>query len=192
MHEYKTARTIFGFMEFLSWAVVVIGVIAAFALANAGGSRFGGMMSGGAAFGAAMPGIILAIFGLFGVMYVQTGRATVDTAEMTGKMLKNSNEELKLLKAEKRELAERLGSAEPSVAPAKTGKTIEEATSAPEPTAASAKQEEPAPPHVTTYKGLSITQAGMGVSVNGQWFKSEDIAKEKIDAGEVPMIGKRG
>ena len=52
MHEYKTARTIFGFMEFLSWAVVVIGVIAAFALANAGGSRFGGMMSGGAAFGA--------------------------------------------------------------------------------------------------------------------------------------------
>ncbi len=27
MHEYKTARSIFGFMEFLSWALVVVGVL---------------------------------------------------------------------------------------------------------------------------------------------------------------------
>ncbi len=101
MHEYRTARTIFGFMEFVSWALVIIGVIVFLAGMSGGASMSRGF--GGSSLGAltgALPGIFLTIVGIMCVMLVQVGRATVDTAEMTGKLLKNSNEELKLLKSQ--------------------------------------------------------------------------------------------
>lgn len=95
MHEYRTARSIFGFMEFGAWACVVLGVITAL-VGMAGGGR---MLGGGGGILAALPGLLIVFIGIFAVMMVQIGRATVDTAEMTGKLLKNSNEELQILKS---------------------------------------------------------------------------------------------
>jgi len=85
--SYATARTVLTFLEAIAWLMVGLGVILALAFVSASQSSFGGnsLIS---IFMAMMPGIVISIVGLILVALVQVGIANVDTAEMTGEMLR--------------------------------------------------------------------------------------------------------
>ena len=71
-----------------------------------------------------IPGFIMAFLGIIAVATVQFYRAGVDTAEMTGKMLQISKEQLQLTKeAQKASFAAKAAPAKPAVA-----KTVETAS----------------------------------------------------------------
>lgn len=80
MRSYETARNLFSLLEFLSWCVVLGGVILAFIGASEAprGSEF--LLS--------IPGILMSSFGVIAVAMVQTGRAAVDSAEYGQQALK--------------------------------------------------------------------------------------------------------
>lgn len=191
MHEYRTARTIFGFMEFGSWCMVVGGAIMTLAGMAGGGSLLG---SGGGLLGA-IPGLIIIFFGIFGVMMVQIGRAAVDTAQMTGKLLENSNEELRILKArpapslaaaslpesaspkieQPKPVNDRSQSAFPEPKPAQRVEPIPVPTKpAPPP--------EPPKPKALEHLGRRIEPSGEGWRVGKVHFASVDEAKSMIEA----------
>lgn len=84
MRSYETARTIFSILEFVGWAVVVLGFVAASVLAI----RVVQYAGSEAAFFAMVPGIAASVVGLFAVASVQSGRANVDAAEYSQQSLK--------------------------------------------------------------------------------------------------------
>lgn len=92
MRSYGAARSLFSFLAFMAWSVVVIGVIVALVSA-AGASRYG---SGGAGLLAMVPGLGIGIAGFILVAFVQMGRAAVDTAEYTQQMLKIARDQLEV------------------------------------------------------------------------------------------------
>ncbi len=94
MRSYEAARSLFSFLGFIAWSVVVLGVLVALVSA-AGGSRFGGA---GAGLLAMVPGVAIGIAGFILVAFVQMGRATVDTAEYTQQMLKIARDQLDVSK----------------------------------------------------------------------------------------------
>ena len=102
MRNYSTARGILSFIEFVAWTVVVAGVIVA--LLGAGTGNMGGAALGRGVGGAvggflgALPGLFVALVGLIFAAFIQLCRASVDTAEMTGKMLKIAEEQLQVAK----------------------------------------------------------------------------------------------
>lgn len=93
MRSYEAARSLFSFLAFCAWSVVIIGVLVAL-VAGEGGSRYGG----GAGLLAMVPGIGFGLAGLLLVAFVQMGRATVDTAEYTQQMLKVARDQLEVSK----------------------------------------------------------------------------------------------
>ena len=94
MRSYEAARSLYSFLEFIAWAVVVTGVIVAL-MGAAGASKYGGSAAGLLAM---VPGIGIGITGFILVAFVQMGRATVDTAEYTQQMLKLSRDQLEVSK----------------------------------------------------------------------------------------------
>jgi hypothetical protein len=97
MRSYETSRKIFSILEFFGWAAVVLGaivVVTGFGAASA--TR--GYNGSGLALMAIVPGLALAFFGLMGIAGAQVGRAGVDTAEMTGQMLKVARDQLQVSK----------------------------------------------------------------------------------------------
>ena len=92
MRSYETARSLFSFLAFCAWSMVVIGVIAAFV----GMGSVSQYSSNGAGLIAALPGLAISLFGLFQVAIIQNARATVDTAEYTQQMLKISRDQLRV------------------------------------------------------------------------------------------------
>jgi len=94
MRSYEAARSLFSFLAFMAWSVVVVGVIVAL-IGAAGASQYGGS---GAGLLAMVPGIGIGITGLILVAFVQMGRATVDTAEYTQQMLSISRDQLEVSK----------------------------------------------------------------------------------------------
>jgi hypothetical protein len=183
--EYTTARSVLGFLEFVSWTALVVGILGALAGASVASRTGFGPASTGAAFAAALPGLALALLGLLGAVQCQIGRAGVDTAEMTGKMLDLSEEQMRLLRAAGGQSivqgANSLG--------AQTGGPVA-ATSASahpaEPEAASAQAEEGPKPDVpafeTPYKGYTIVQQGRDVFVEGKKLGSTTDAMLLIDS----------
>ena len=94
MRSYEAARSLYSFLEFIAWAVVVTGVIVAL-MGAAGASKYGGSAAGLLAM---VPGIGIGITGFILVAFVQMGRATVDTAEYSQQMLKLSRDQLEVSK----------------------------------------------------------------------------------------------
>ena len=94
MRSYEAARSLFSFLAFIAWSVVVIGVLVAL-ISAAGVSQYGGSAAGVLAM---VPGIGIGITGFILVAFVQMGRATVDTAEYTQQMLKISRDQLEVSK----------------------------------------------------------------------------------------------
>ena len=92
MRSYEAARSLFSFLGFIAWSVIVIGVLVA--LVGAGSvSQYAG---GGAGLLAMVPGFGIAIAGFILLAFVQMGRAGVDTAEYTQQMLKISRDQLEV------------------------------------------------------------------------------------------------
>ena len=116
MRSYEAARGYFSFLSFLAWSCIVLGGLVALLGVSAAveASRFGA--GGLAAVFAAMPGLALFGVGFFFLVYIQTARATVDSAEYAQQALKVSRDQLsisqQLLKlAEGREAAATYGTA---------------------------------------------------------------------------------
>jgi len=82
--DYVVARKVAKFLSFLGWVVFVIGVIAAFAGLVAGTQA---PYSDGVSLLALLPGIGVAVSGLFLVAAGQVTRATVDNADHTREIL---------------------------------------------------------------------------------------------------------
>ena len=181
MHEYKTARSVFGFAEFCGWAIVVVGVIAVL-VGFGGGSAFG---RSEAAILGAIPGLFLVIVGLLAVVFVQIGRAAVDTAEMTGKLLINSNEELKILRAQQAPqgfAAPSRGTANPTQPtlkePAKTASDMGQRT---EPSVSATPSAPPADGarHIEHW-GSKIALTDGKAYVDGMKFETVELAKSHV------------
>jgi hypothetical protein len=92
MRSYEAARSLFSFLAFVAWMVIIAGVLIALIGAK-GASIYGGA---GAGLLAAMPGIGIAMMGFLQLAFVQIGRAGVDTAEYTQQMLKISRDQLEV------------------------------------------------------------------------------------------------
>ena len=99
MRSYQAARTFFSILGFLSWCIIVLGVIVVvigMAAAGQTGRGFGGPAMAGLAM---LPfGIVIAFLGFLGLVFVQSGRANVDTAELTQQGLKIAREQLEISK----------------------------------------------------------------------------------------------
>jgi len=94
MRSYEAARRYFSIMGFGSWSVIIIGVLVA--LVSAGGvSQYAG---GGVGLLAMLPGFGIVIVGFLLLVFVQIGRANVDTAEYTQQMLKIARDQLDVSK----------------------------------------------------------------------------------------------
>lgn len=167
MHEYRTARTIFGFVEFCIWSLTVVGAALAYA-GLAGGDI---ILSGGGVI-AMMPGLAMAFYGIVGVMLVQIGRASVDTAEMTGKLLANSESQLRLMQTQSGSGA--------GVSVAKPSLAKREHT--PRPIASEQPSTE-----ITEYKGTTIERRGSIAFVGQHRFESIAAAKRHIDSIATPV-----
>lgn len=92
MRSYEAARSLFSFLAFMAWSVIVIGVLVAI-IGAASVSQYAG---GGAGLLAMVPGIGIGLAGFILVAFVQMGRANVDTAEYTQQMLKISRDQLEV------------------------------------------------------------------------------------------------
>ncbi len=94
MRSYETSRTIFAIIEFLAWCSLVLGGL--FFIIGLNGifsrSGFGSNLSAILI----IPGVILVVFALLTIVTIQTARAGVDTAELTGQMLKVARDQLEV------------------------------------------------------------------------------------------------
>lgn len=181
MRDYSTARTIFSILEFVAWTAVVIGVIVAVTGAGAAG-RYGG---GGAGLVAAVPGLILSVVGLIAAATVQFYRAGVDTAQMTGKMLKIAEEQLQVSKAAA-DYSGPIGSSKSAGMAAGVG--TKSFASTPEQRDAVASRSEVAPgvsqdqPATgIDHKGVAISVSQLGVFVGEERFETVEAAKKSVD-----------
>jgi len=92
MRSYEAARSLFSFLAFIAWSVIILGVLVG--LIGAGGvSQYAGA---GAGMLAMIPGIGIGIGGFILLAFVQMGRAGVDTAEYTQQMLKVARDQLEV------------------------------------------------------------------------------------------------
>ncbi|MFC6639909.1 hypothetical protein GV827_16020 [Sulfitobacter sp. JBTF-M27] len=99
MRSYQAARTFFSILGFLSWCIIVLGaIVALFGIAAAGQTSRG--FAGPAVAGLVMLplGIVIMFLGFLGLVFVQSGRANVDTAELTQQGLKIAREQLEISK----------------------------------------------------------------------------------------------
>lgn len=93
MRSYETARGYFSFLSFVFWALIALGAaICVISLAAAGNQ------SGLVALVAAVPGLMVIGAGVFGLIYTQTSRAAVDSAEYAQQALEVSREQLSISK----------------------------------------------------------------------------------------------
>ena len=86
MHEYKTARSVCGFVEFCAWAGVVVAILIALMAIAAGSSR-----GGGVALVALVPAFSLALASFIVIVMVQMARASMDNSVTAQKQLMQSN-----------------------------------------------------------------------------------------------------
>lgn len=98
--SYHAARKIFSVMEFISWAVCVIGVITFVIgltrLGSVSTDPFGGGPSPFSAYGTIFSGIFTCFSGLFGAAMAQFYRASVDSAEYAQQSLEVARESLEI------------------------------------------------------------------------------------------------
>lgn len=94
MRSYETSRTIFAIIEFFAWCSLVLGGLFFIIGLNGVFSRsgFGSNLSAILI----IPGVILVVCALLTIVTIQTARAGVDTAELTGQMLRVARDQLEV------------------------------------------------------------------------------------------------
>lgn len=162
MREYSTARSVLGFAEFIAWAIFAIGVIALIA-AVAVGTR-GGFVGGLAA---SLPGMGIILVALLIIVFIQVGRAGVDTSERVGRLIQINRDGFQYLKSQSSDLP---ASFDLQSKPMSAG-------SSPASVALS--------PQSIPYKRYEISVGENGtIRVGKQEFMSIDFAKRYIDDGK--------
>ena len=185
MRSYEAARSLFALLSFLSWAVIVMGGIAAVFGGGAAaemmryGEQFIGFLVG------AIPGVILALMGFFGLVFAQIGRAGVDTAEYSQQSLQISRDHLEISRQALRHGEEVKNSfatlkAQVPVPVAASyadikGQTREDVPSIVPPVAAATYAK------IIAYKGRDIHQLAQGFRFEGTEFRTLDAARTYID-----------
>lgn len=190
MRSYEAARSYFNLLSFLSWCVITIGAITAILAVAALGEMsrsFGGSPVAGLA--AVVPGVAIMFAGFMGLVFVQIGRAGVDSAEYAQQSLQLSREQLEIsrqslnqslrgeqgyaaIQAAKQELR---SDAEPTatVLAAGYGSTKDAVKAEPE--------ERHEPGEILEYHGKNIRVVEGGYVVGGTIFETFGKAKEQIE-----------
>lgn len=205
MRSYEAARSLFSFLAFVAWSLVVIGVLIALVSA-AGVSQYAGS---GAGLFAMVPGIGIGITGFILVAFIQMGRATVDTAEYTQQMLKIARDQLDVSKqglnqgktleqgfAALKPMLEEKPTASFANATTETNNAVESDTAGPG--VAIAVETEPEISHevgeTIEYRGKNIRVVEAGYTFAATVFETLGKAKDRVDedsflppAKEVPM-----
>jgi hypothetical protein len=185
MRSYEAARSLFGFLSFLSWVVIIIGAIGAVLGGGAGaemmryGGEFIGFMAG------AVPGLILALMGFFGLVFAQFGRAGVDSAEYSQQSLQISREQLEVSRQSLRhgeEVKNGFASLKAQlVVPAtasyagQSGQTRDVAEVASQPVSGASYAK------TINHNGRDIQQLAQGFRFAGMEFQTLDAARTYID-----------
>jgi hypothetical protein len=191
MRSYEVARTLFSFLAFCAWSIVVVGGLVAL-IGAGGGSRYGGA---GAGLLAMVPGLSIGIAGLLLVAFVQIGRATVDTAEYSQQMLKVARDQLDVSKQ---------GLKQQNAMPqsfSAAGKTGNSQRSEPSSSGQAGKTMATAPSHRTgevdkipaaesEYRGKTIKSHNGRFTCEAIHFHTLDAAKEYIDSSEAASARK--
>ncbi|MEM9761640.1 MAG: hypothetical protein AAF968_03865 [Pseudomonadota bacterium] len=89
MRSYETARSLYSFLGFCAWTLIVLGALAALI-----GMVATSQVSLSGAFLGALPGLCITVAGTMALAMVQNGRALVDTAEYTQNILQVSRDHL--------------------------------------------------------------------------------------------------
>lgn len=103
MKSYQTARRVFGFTEFLAVLVVLagIGIAIVGVMMTSQAAQYGRFPDEFVPLGL-IPGAVIVFIGLFGIVMSQSARASVDTAELTGQILKVARDQLEVSKQSQR------------------------------------------------------------------------------------------
>ncbi|MBT52778.1 MAG: hypothetical protein CMF72_05170 [Mameliella sp.] len=190
MRSYEAARGLLGFLGFLAWCAIILGIFIAIGAGSAvSQSRSFGIGSGAmAGMMAAMPGLILAFLGFLGLAQVQMGRAGVDTAEYTQQMLKIARDQLEVSKQSlkqtggTRQSFETLQNNGPVAETAAGGASYEKATP-PVSTAPSVSEpkQEYKPGDTITYRTKRIRVVEAGFIFSATVYPTLEDAKAKVD-----------
>lgn len=97
MQSYQTARSVYSFLGFLAWCVIILGVIVALGGGTAT-QAIGRNASLIQFFLGAAPGILMFLAGIYGLAMVQMGRTGVDGAEYAQQSLDVSRQQLEISK----------------------------------------------------------------------------------------------
>lgn len=182
MRSYEAARTLFSFLGFMAWLVIITGVLVALVGAG-GGSRYGGA---GAGLFAMVPGFSIATAGFIQLAFVQMGRATVDTAEYTQQMLKIARDQLEVsnqaLKQGHDGAASFSTKSDTKQTEPEKGIDSKKVLITPNPKEEVSKDIE--------YNGKLIVSFGSAYHCNGVPFKTIEEAKHYIDNFASPMPSK--
>lgn len=175
MRSYETARKIFSALEILSWCVVAGGII----LALVGASE----APRGSEFLLSMPGILLSAFGVIAVAMVQTGRATVDSAEYGQQALKVARDQLEISRQSLKlqQGAPTSGFGDAGVRPSETKATSDTWQNSFADRVASYDRSSENDQLDWDYRGKRIHRTENGFLLEGQTFVTLDAAKEHVD-----------
>lgn len=162
MRSYEAARGYFSFLGFIAWCAIIGGI----ALALMAGVTAAQLSRGAGALAflaAASPGLILIYVGFFNLVYIQTARAGVDSAEYAQQALKLSRDQFAVSK-EMLRLAEQRDRREgyAAVHTADDLRDVSYDTEAPEAPASSVS--------TTLAHGLAIEHTNGGYEVEGETF----------------------
>lgn len=183
MRSYETARRHFSFLEFFSWATVVVGVIVALGGLGLGSQAdIFGRYSGGMAFLAALPGLKIVFAGYLGVIAAQIGRAGVDSAEYGQQSLAVAREQLAISRSA---AIREKGPSASSFAEVVGAKTEASKSATSQPSFANRVEQKQ---HLSEndqldwdYRGKRIHRTEHGFLLEGQTFVTLDAAKEHVD-----------
>ena len=194
MRSYETSRTLFGILEFICWAAIVIGgIMLVVGISAPTNARYG--IGPQAVF--AVPGLILPLAGLMGVVLVQTARAAVDTAELTGQILHVSRDQLEVSKQSLRQSEalekgfEALKSARPLESPKADFAAMQPTANNSDgavglPSFGTGRTNGTSPTDTTVedyeYRNRQILRRGGSFLIDGKQFETLTLAKAHIDS----------
>lgn len=187
MRSYQAARSLFSFISFFSWFLIIGGIIAVVAGSNLGGemSRYSRMPAGIGMILGGIPGFIAGLIGFFALVSSQMGRAGVDSAEYGQQMLQVARDHLEISRQSLhksdtlRQSFEALASAKEASSNASYAGHLAQpkATADTSPALPSTASR----PSLITYKGKEIAALESGFHFAGESFPTLAAAQAHID-----------
>jgi hypothetical protein len=192
MRSYHTSRLLLSIFEWVVWIVIFIGLFLAFYLADQVPDVIRGRSTPlSTKMTAATPGLILSLIGLICVLLIHHARSVIDTAELTGQILKTSRDQLEvsrqLVRMARSQAQTYTEQAKPKPDEAPTGYGAAPAsTSAP----SKAEPRTPTGPSFVSHQGKTIKVEDGKYLYNDIPFDSLEKAQEYIDQFILDAPGK--